>query len=299
MVTAPPLVLTLPAEFYASVEYSLSQDRESETTMTPVTPTTLDHLAGHLEHFPFAEEWFIAVRNLTQQVSPDAALLRVDWRRAVPSAFSWYLRFPQPPRDDVFVEAMKHAWPFHWEGPPPGKMAAALALPGPRGLALRARADGGMNSALYFRTSGVPAAEAALRLDPLVEACGLPGQLAGTMREDLQGTPGAEISVVGVDQGSQERVGTLKVNLEDVSIIQASRFLRRKGAPGLTIDRLQQLAASLRTRALSYLGLKYGPDGFLGWRAYFSCEPARAARVGATRFLTGRSVSGKPRMPQY
>ncbi len=284
---------------YSNVEFSVSEDLASQTMMVPASAVTIDDLADGIEAYPFAEEWFVGVKNMTQQVAPDAALFRIDSDGHSPSAFSWYLRFPVPPDDDKFYDVMRYAKPFRWVGPRPSKVGSAVKLPGPRGLGLRVRSNGAINSAIYYRITDGPASNPTAAIERLLNACGLPARLAEVIVGDLGFACMGELSVIGVDQGSDARVGALKFNLEDVPTRQATQFLTSKGSPKSARDRVETMATALRARTISYLGLKYTQDGFAGWRAYFSCEPARVTSIRSVKVLVGGSVSGKSRIPQY
>jgi hypothetical protein len=299
LASAPLFSALFQRALFLNVEFSISEDVRSQTLMVPADAASLRDMESWIETYPFADEWFVAVRNLTREVAPDAALFRIDLQATAVSTFSWYLRFPTPPGDETFAEAMQYARPFRWHGPSPASIASSMNLPGPRGLGLRVHADGRSNSALYYRAENVSPGKALVALEHLVIACGLNASVAAEAGADLKLISAAELSVVGIDQGSAEQAGALKFNLGDVPVATATGWLARKGAAPCVCERVQRAATVLKARTLSYLGLKYNQRGFAGWRAYFSCEPARGASLRSINMVGSGSMRGKTRLPQY
>jgi hypothetical protein len=296
----PILTPRVRSALFANVEFSVSDDARDSTTMIPARPGVLEELREWAATCAFADDWWVAVERLTRAVRPDAALFRVDWSGAAPQAFTWYARFPVAPSDEGFHEALRVARPFHWTGPSPQSVAAALGCPGPRGVGLRADAAGNQRTAVYYRLFLEHAPEGVPDLAAVVQACGLPPEGAAVIADDLRslGT-NPNVEVVGVDQGSDGAAGALKFNPGDVPVGVALRFLASKGATACGLRRVASLATGLGARALSYLGLKYNRSGFAGWRAYFSVEPSR--RPGAARLTVaaGPGVGGRMRIPQF
>jgi hypothetical protein len=52
-------------------------------------------------------------------------------------------------------------------------------------------------------------------------------------------------------------------------------FLAGKGVPTDYLAALKRYARELGKDRLSYLGVKYGPAGFAGWRCYWCVHPAQ------------------------
>ena len=102
---------------WSSVEFSVSDATDAYSTMVPASAELFDDLRDRLGTLPFADAWLVAVERLMAHLAPDAALFRIDWQRAQPVAFTWYVRFPGPPDDDRFDGIMAYAQPWSWSGP--------------------------------------------------------------------------------------------------------------------------------------------------------------------------------------
>jgi hypothetical protein len=293
----PPL---LRQRVYRSVEFSVSDDLRSHSTLVPAGEDLLRDVEQWAGAYAFCDVWLVAVRRLTAGLRPDAALFRIDWTDDVPTAFTWYFRFPAPPGDQEFHAVLRSARPLGWIGPGPQAVATALGVPGPRGVALRVDASGKARSAVYYRVDGSSFREPRAVLPRLLEACGLPGERAEEIERDVAALrPRAGVEVVGIDEGIDAgAVGAVKLDPADVPVTPALRWLASRGATDAVRGRVESMAASLHARTLSYVGLKYAAAGFAGWRAYYSSEPARARAAGSIA-VTDRLRTDKSRMPQY
>ena len=287
-------------ELSSQMEYSIDEAEGRHGTMVPGKegfPTRVQRLAAVL---PFAAEWAWGFRRFAEHVRPDAYLLRVDWSGGEALAVTSYCRFPFEPRDDAFSDAIARARPMRWSGPSPRAVGEVLGVAGPRGVAFRVDRAGAVRTALYYRVEADRS-----RLDPetcreLVRACGLDVDLADLILDDVRSLfPPGPVGVIGIDDGQDGVAGALKLDPANVPLRAASAFLADKGAPSKATGRVLRLAEILRARWLSYLGAKYGPGGFAGWRAYFSHEPARLAPAGSFRIASGRRATPTLRLPHY
>ena len=180
----------------------------------------------------------------------------------------------------------------------PSRVASALGLSGPRGVALRIGRDGAARTALYFRLQRQAGPDAPVCFESIFDAAGLSGDGAAHASADfaLLGASG-QVEVIGID-GAAGSAGAVKVDVADVPVSVALRLLSTRGADDAQCQHVARLATSLRARALGYLGLKYSATSFDGWRAYFTTEPVRVRPAAGVR-LVEQGASGKLRAPHY
>ncbi len=216
----------------------------------------------------------MAVRRVSNFINPDAYLLRVDWSKGEVAALSLYSRFPQPPSESLFQAIMAHARPFRWDGRSPEAIASILGVAGPRGMGMRVSKNGNRHVALYYKvTSKIEELDEQL-VGKLLHECKAPMELASQVTRDLKAlySPG-ELGVVGIDSESDNGTGAVKFDPSNVLFDKARRFLSTKSISPAILERLRAISNILRSQVLTYLGLKYGRNGFAGWKAYFSTEP--------------------------
>lgn len=279
------------------VEYSVGDAPDRMTTMIPLAGDEVSaQLAVLAAALPFGGEWSWAIPRFIRAVRPDAFLLRLDWEGSVARAVTLYCRFPVEPDDAALQAAMRHARPFRWQAPAPSALAGALGVPGPRGIALRASADGSRQTALYFKSALHVGADWDDRLVTLLSACGWNADLAPTIARDLRPLyrPGP-LGVVGIDDTAR----VLKFDPAEVPLADALAFLSRRRVAPERLAALRSLAQGLRADSASYVGVQYDASGFAGWRLYFACEPARARRPGLASSQTQRQLHPMRRGPHY
>jgi hypothetical protein len=282
------------------VEYSYSDAADSYTTMVPLHGENLPQVRDLAAQLPFAGDWSWATERFARAVQPNAYLLRLDWREHCATAVTLYCRFPGEPGAATFEAAMAHARPFVWNGPPPAGLATALGVGGPRGIAFRAGEDGRLHTALYFKSEAHAGAPWRERLPALLAVCGYPDGLASTLERDLKDLyqPGPA-GVVGVNDGADGLPRAVKFDPANVPLGIALAFLAHAGASAQRIAALRTIALGLRADAASYVGVQYGPNGLLGWRLYFACEPVCAPTPGRPALDTQRNLRPLRRLPHY
>ena len=90
----------------------------------------------------------------------------------------------------------------------------------------------------------------------------------------LQVSPHRYHGCIGTEASHQ----VLKLDLTGVGLGRVLDLLRRKGVSELRIHELIGAARKLNQIRTNYFALKYGPNGFLGWKVYF-------AVIGSSRNL--------------
>lgn len=288
------------AESYSAVEYSFDTVPDRRGLMVGGKQGFLVSVGQFAAGLPFAADWMWAVQHFTAVVHPDAYLLRADCRAEEVIAITLYCRFPMEPDDHVFLRYMDAARPFAWTGPSPASIAATLGLPGPRGICFRVDENGHRQTALYYRVEADNASLPPDVLPQLVRVCRLPEGLAETISADIHALyPPGPVGVIGVDGGEDGRAEALKFDPANVPVSKAITFLGTKHVSAARIADLSSVARSLRAQWVSYLGAKYGAEGFAGWRVYFSVRPNLLAVPLVPRIVVERSAFPTYQLPHY
>jgi hypothetical protein len=282
------------------VEYSYGSEEQSFTAMVPLGYDLLPRAMELAALLEFSGEWAWAIQRFSEAVRPDTFLLRLDGPDQAASSITLYCRFPSEPDDTQFRSAVRSARPFNWNGPATSRIAEALGLPGPRGMAFRTDRKGALQTAIYFRTEEHAGPSWVARLPALLAACGYQDNLAGTIESDLKALYGpGPIGVIGLDNGSDGLPATLKFDPSNVPVARAIMFLKKIGVPASRISTLAGVATGLRAESVSYLGIKYKEDGLAGWRLYFSCEPSYCSSPAGINVAVQRSLRPIRRIPHY
>jgi hypothetical protein len=150
---------------------------------------------------------------------------------------------------------------------------------------------------VYFKVPDIRPTDAGHLVTGLIEALQLPADLADDVEGDLRGLSSSSGGVVGVGIGKEEGTSSLKLNPPNVDMGRAVKFLRAKGVPLARIGAIHRLAVSLRASSLSYLGIRYGAEGFIGWRAYLSLETYRIVAPLQPRITLEREALPTLRLP--
>lgn len=260
-------------------------------------PAQVKSLAASL---PFAGDWISVLARLIQAIDPDAYLLRTDWSSSRITAVTAYCRFPAEPDDAGLAAVTSHAWPLIWQGPAAGHVARILGVSGPRGLGVGVDHAGQLDLALYFRAPGLNQDLSAECLTALGNAAGMAPGAIPALRADLERlyTHGMPI-IVGLDSAVGSRGPALKFNPPNVPLESFIRFLRDHGTDPHRLRTLVRVAHALRTRWISYLGIRYSDHGFAGWRMYYSVAPQRFPGSAAPRWAIEAEAVPTLILPHY
>jgi hypothetical protein len=194
---------------------------------------------------------------------------------------------------------LSHAYPLRWQGPPAGRIAGILRVPGPRGLGIGADHAGRLDLTLYFRVPGLGQDLKAESLSALGNAAGLAPESIPALRADLGRLYTAGMPIIGLDSAAGSCGPALKFNPANVPLESCMRFLSDRGADPDRLGALVRLAHALRTRWVSYLGIRYSGYGFAGWRMYFSVVPQRFPGIGVPRWAIEAEAVPALVLPHY
>jgi hypothetical protein len=275
----PRSTLTARASFEACfranlaqyVEYSLDANSRRLGTMIFGEESLWNSLAQFSGPLGFAGEWLVAARRFAAAVKPVNYLLKVDWQDWQVLSLSLYYRFMDNLSAEDLADAFARATPFSWEGPAPQEIGRVLGAARPHGVGLRVQADGTYHAAVYNRVSMPSMAFRLKSLPELIELCRMPASLEQEISTDMalvyrQGPVG----VVGVDGGTGNRAGAIKLDADGVPVSWAFRFISERGATVERVTQLSDMAVRLGLDRLGYLGLKYVADGFESWKFYIA-----------------------------
>jgi hypothetical protein len=282
------------------VEYSFGEENGTFTTMTPLGNDLLPRVMEVAGALALPGEWAWGVKRFCEFVQPQTFLFRLDELNRDISAITLYCRFPTEPDDSQFHAAIRVARPFRWNGPAPSRIADALQLPGPRGIAFRTNRTGDLRTALYFRSEEHAGPSWNTRLATLLSACQYPEEFVTSIEGDLKAlyTPGPA-GVIGLDSGSGDVPAAVKFDPSNVPLPIALAFLQKVGVSTPRIAALTKVALGLRAESVSYIGVKYSQSGFAGWRLYFSCEPSHYVSPARINIVAQRNLRPTRRLPHY
>ena len=275
-------VSTEPARFasffrarsFQYVEYSYGADPNQLGIMISGDGDFLSELAKYLKPLAFADTWYSAARAFCNKTKPISYLFKVDWAYDQIQALSLYCRFIENVTASSVYEAFQQAAPLSWSGPDLEAIGRSAGTRWPHGIGLRVSASGALHSAVYYRIS-TPSLEFRLRAVPqLIDVCGFPGTIARDLQRALAQVYGpGPVGVVAVDAGPHRRAAAIKLDAERVPLKWAMRFIADSGVAAQGLRTLQELTIRLGISQLSYFGMKYGCDGFAGWKAYMPFQP--------------------------
>ena len=262
------------ARLFQYVEYSCGSDPDQLGTMIAGDADFLHELATYLRPLDFAATWHGAVRAFCDKVRPVSYLFKVDWHGERIQALSLYCRFVENVTAETVYEAFQQATPLSWSGPDLEAIGRAVGTHWPHGIGLRVSPSGGLHSAVYYRIS-MPGLQFRLRAIPeLIAVCAFPEARTRDLQRAVARVYGpGPVGVVAVDAGADRTAAAIKLDAERVPLQWAMRFIADTGEPVERLHSLQALTVRLGIRQLSYFGMKFGRDGFAGWKAYLPFQP--------------------------
>jgi hypothetical protein len=284
------------AELFREVEFSLGSAAGQTGTMIAGRESFPPSLDRFLAALGYAGDWWREVQAVIAEVRPLSYLFRTDWSSTSAAAVTLYCEIPRYFNIEPFAQALDGTRWLRWAGPHPQQLADILR-DRPSGVGFRVDAAWQAGAALYFR---VPMGLGLFQGDPLsrlADACGIPERRVPELRADLFSLYPAQgnLGVVGIDGAGPDRPAALKFDPAHVSLDHALGFLAGKGVPAGHLAALRRYARELGKDRLSYLGAKYGPAGFAGWRCYWCVHPVRKGPAGPRMELHATAEAAGPR----
>lgn len=294
------LFLRFVGEAAANVEYSIDPRPSMHSVTLPIGWRARTQIREAAALLRFGGEWERVVDRMIERILPNAILLRFDVERDVIAGLTAYLRFAEEPDERWLDELVRTTSHFRVS---PGLPAAAASLfdcRSPRGLSIRGDRDGHTRLALYFSVKRDITMFSPATVKVLLETLGWPLAGAPAIEADLRAVhPGGSVGVIGIDLGANGDVDALKFDPANVPPSRWVTFLEAKRASHERMEHLGEMSRILHAKSLSYLGLKYVPEGFAGWRAYFSFRPSGRALALQPAIFVDSPGDATLRLPHY
>jgi hypothetical protein len=280
-----------------AVEYSFDEDVERHGTMlTGKGPEFLSRVRLFGESLEFARPWAVAIGQVVARVQPHGFFFKADWRNECIERLTLYCRFERPIDEEVLRSALAAAAPLAWEGPQPNSLGRLLGEPSPRIVGLRVDSNGGYSTALYFRIR-VPRSQFMRdQLPPLLLQLSLPESMATQIDRSLASLLGSAYPpMLGIDTPRGQESAVLKLDVAGVFLAEALAFISRMGAPRKRVQELGCVGRALRLELLNYVGTKFGPTGYAGWKLYMPIRPQSSTwTIGPTlRFVESNELGSR------
>ena len=287
-------------EAAANVEYSIDHRPALHSVTLPLGARARQHIADAGAAMRFGGSWAVAVARMIDAILPPVVLLRIDSERAQVAGLTAYLRFQQEPSGDALSALLLRTCGVVTQPARLTAVAAALGCPGARGIGLRGGLDGSNKLAVYFKVERDLASFAAGAVERLMIDCGWPPDCAQAIQADLRAVHvGGSVGVIGIDLDDTGAISALKCDPANVPLERVQAFLRLKNAPLERIRAFESMSRAMRARSLSYLGIKYTPEGFAGWRLYFSSRPDAHRSTAQPALFVDSPGTAALRMPHY
>jgi hypothetical protein len=267
------------ADAARAVEYSFGADADRYGTMlTGSGPEFLTRVRQFGESMEFALRWSGAIRRVVAQVQPQGFFFKVDWRNECIERLTLYCRFERAVDEAILRSALAAAAPLAWEGPQPNSIGRLLGESSPRIIGLRVDSKGRYSTALYFRIR-VPRSQFMCdQLPPLLSQLSMPESVATQIDRSLASLLGSAYPpMLGIDTPHGQESAILKLDVAGVFLAEALAFVSRMGAPEVRVRELGCVGRALRLELLNYVGTKFGPRGYVGWKLYMPIRPQASA----------------------
>lgn len=283
-----------------NIEYSIDQRPDVHSVTLPLGGYARHQIADAGAAMSFGGGWSMAVARLIDAILPPTMLLRIDSDRNGLFALTSYLRFQQEPRIEGFCQLIERICHLPTNPAQLKAVSTALGCTGPRGIGLRGSTDGSIRLAVYFKVERDLSSFSAETVGTLLTGCGWECAGAPAIQADLRAVHvGGSVGVIGVDLDAAGAITALKCDPANVPLHRVSTFLQHKRAAAERLDVFGSMSRALRARSLSYLGIKYTPQGFAGWRLYFSLRPDGYARLTQPALFIDSPGAATLRMPHY
>lgn len=288
------------AEAAANVEYSIDHRPQVDSITVPLGTRACGQINAAGAALPFGGSWAVTVDRMINTIRPNAMLLRLDSEAGRLSSLTAYLRFPEESDATSLRTLLASTSRLRAVPQPVTQCITALGCRGIRGIGIRGTANGQVSLALYFKVQRDLQGFSSGTVGTLLDAFGWDDSNAKAIEADLRAVhPGGSVGVIGLDIGKEGNIIAFKCDPANVPLERGAAFLRSKRATPERIEALYAMSRSLRAHSLSYLGVKYTPAGFAGWRLYFSCRPACNARFAQPAVFIDSPGAATLRMPHY
>lgn len=295
-----PLFHLLRCETAGNVEWSFGAQPDAHACTIPLKAFAFEQTQRVAAFLPSAGSWGIVSQRLIDAIVPDAILLRLTRNRRKLDDLTIYLRFPNEAGGQVIAGVISRACFLGVKAELLDRFAEELKTPGVRGIGLRVDAHGEMRLAVYFHVHQPVTSFGPKLIKDLLNLCGWPEAGHQEIEADLRSLYlGGSLGVVGIDLDKSGDVRALKFDPANVPLIAAARLLAAKQSDSWSIEMFYLMARAMRALSVSYLGVKYGPRGFEGWRLYFSSQPSRHAAPARTHINIRSPRESLSRMPHY
>lgn len=286
-------------EAYHTVEYSFEPDAARIGWMVGGDARFSSAARRFMGAIGVGGSWFWAIERFVAFTRPDTYLFKVDRDREILSAVTLYCRFPRPVSQEQLQETLNACPPLAWNGPSIDRLSRALDVGAPRGIGFRLT-GGATGAAVYFRAAAGFRRFTTRQLHALLDVCDFdPGMSAAIAAEAGGFYASGPMGVIGFEAPSDSSPGTLKLDPANVPFSKVTKALTEWETADGYVRQIERVAASLRATTASYLGLKFSPGGFAGWKLYLAVKPAEVPAAGTPRLIGPREISPSFRLPHY
>jgi hypothetical protein len=287
-------------EAATNVEWSFDSRPDAHGCMIPLNAFSSEQVERVAAFLPSAGTWCMATRRLVAAIVPDAMLLRLTRIRNELDDLTVYLRFPDEAAGRDIEDIVSSACLLRTRAALLDSFAKELKMAGARGIGLRVDAGGKMRLAVYFHVHQPISRFGPNLVRNLLTLCGWPEVRHEEIESDLRPLYlGGSLGVVGIDLNESGDVEALKFDPANVPLSVAAKLIAAKKSDAWCMETLYLMARTMRALSVSYLGVKYGQNGFQGWRLYFSSQPSRLAAPGRMHLNVRSQRESLSRMPHY
>lgn len=279
-------------ELARELEYSHGNDAALEGIMLSGSGSAfLDRITEFSDSRQGGDQWSRAAKLFTNALQPDGFFFKVDWRGINQvEQLTLYCRYRGPIGDRSFTDALRASTRFTWGGPPPSILAEAVNETGPCIIGLRIDGADRYRTALYFRLLGVRSQVLDDHLPTLLARLRIPSRVAVEVADTAGGlTAHLYPSMVGVDSPTDSVPTLVKLDVAGVFLRDAMAFAAHRGADPAHLAAIAAIARAARLQMVNYVGLKFGSNGYAGWKLYLPVRPLDHGAIGPVTRLADAS----------